>query len=79
MNIVGCVDECDRRRVLPGVHSFASDFWAFGCVLFQLYFGHLPFAASGTKSEDRDAAEDMTGLIGRICNSDPFAELGTCS
>eukprot|EP00750_Incisomonas_marina_P023059 INCI5013.1.p1 GENE.INCI5013.1~~INCI5013.1.p1 ORF type:complete len:1054 (-),score=169.18 INCI5013.1:5146-8307(-) len=62
-------------RVLPGVHSFASDFWAFGCVLFQLYFGHLPFAASGTKSEDRDAAEDMTGLIGRICNSDPFAEL----
>jgi serine/threonine-protein kinase ULK4 len=29
-----------------GVHSFQSDFWAIGCVLYQLRRGSLPFGES---------------------------------
>ena len=32
-----------------GVHSFQSDFWAFGCVLYQMRRGQLPFGDSTMK------------------------------
>jgi serine/threonine protein kinase len=32
-----------------GVHSFQSDFWAVGCVLYQMRRGHLPFGEGTIK------------------------------
>lgn len=35
-----------------GVHSFQSDFWALGCVLYELRRGFLPFGNDTTKIEE---------------------------
>jgi serine/threonine protein kinase len=74
------------NRLLPGVHSFASDLWAFGCVLFELYFGHTPFqpqnsraTAGGGGEESGGAMDDVRRLVQRVCSEDPFANIGTIS
>eukprot|EP00981_Chlorochromonas_danica_P012115 scaffold4505_cov165-Ochromonas_danica.AAC.5 len=47
-----------------GTHSFQSDFWALGCVLYELRRGVLPFGDLTTSVDD---------LIERIRSQDPIA------
>ena len=35
-------------------YSYASDWWGYGCMVFEFFVGKCPFSASLTKMEDRD-------------------------
>lgn len=48
-----------------GVHSFQSDFWALGCVLYELRRGFLPFG--------EPSANSLDALVERIRSIDPIA------
>lgn len=53
-----------------GTHSFQSDFWALGCVLYELRRGVLPFGDLTTSVDD---------LIERIRSQDPIASVNNGS
>lgn len=46
-----------------GCYSFQSDFWALGCILYELRRGFTPFGDASTST--------MDDLIGRIRSSEP--------
>ncbi len=41
-----------------GCHSYASDLWALGCLLFQMRRGHVPCKYPGPEEEDDEAADE---------------------
>lgn len=43
-----------------GAHSYASDFWGLGCLLFLMKTGRLPFEADfhPSSSQDKEGGED---------------------
>lgn len=51
--------------VPDGVHSFASDFWAFGCLLYTLRRGSFPFG-------EFEIDGDQKQLLHRINSVDPI-------
>ena len=51
------------------VHSFQSDFWSFGCLLFELRRGSSPFGDSSSMP--------LADLIEKIRNIDPINSIQT--
>ena len=64
-----------------GTHSYGSDLWNLGCVLFELRRGALPFgeftAAPSGASVPPTTLDPNQGLIEKINTIDPFASLGS--
>ena len=66
-----------------GVHSYSSDFWALGCVMYEIRCGVHPFSISSQPDEeetddtprinDDDKKNKIATLLERIRNLDPVA------
>jgi len=47
-----------------GMHSFPSDFWALGCVLYEMLVGRPPFQSSSLQELQRAVTYDVASLRG---------------
>lgn len=51
-----------------GVHSFASDFWAFGCLLYELMTGNPPFHSRSAKELMHSILNDEVEMLASFSN-----------
>jgi serine/threonine protein kinase len=58
-----------------GVHSYASDFWSLGCLIFELRMGGQPFSCRWWQDEDTDGGGAGDGRVPDIVDNIRTKEL----
>jgi len=87
-NIIGTAEYISPEMIEDGSFSYATDLWALGCILYQIFHGQTPFYDINDyliilKIKNRqmhdisnDVPEEAKDLINKLLNYNPEKRIG---